>query len=93
MASLIVDDYSLTPQISIMDFWAMYRMLIFSGTSSKYIHKFQYQIADVVLKQLSIYIMLIGGFVLYSTVTVTNECILSCYYYIVPWIKEISTNF
>ena len=33
-----------------MDFWAMYRMLIFSGTSSTYIRKFQYQRADVVLK-------------------------------------------
>ena len=33
-----------------MDFWAMYLMLIFSGTSSTYIRKFQYQRADVVLK-------------------------------------------
>ena len=55
-----------------MDFWAMYRMLIFSGTSSKYIRKFQYQRADVVLKQQIISIMLIGGVIFYSTVKVKN---------------------
>ena len=72
MDSLIIDDYSLPSPISIMDFWAMYHMLIFSGTSSKYIRKFQYQRADVVLKQQIISIMLIGGVIFYSTVKVKN---------------------
>ena len=53
--------YSLTPPINMMDFWAMYRMLIFSGTSSTYILKFQYQRGEKPIHQLSISIMIIGG--------------------------------